>query len=269
LQTLIEIFTLGYKFVFSQLAHRLNQQADQLILGKFGGMESLGIYGRAKQLVMFPINVIGAVVDKIAFPLFARTKQTAQFEVIFNFFFLRIFCITLVSSVYLSINSKGIVLLFLGYGWHEVVPVFEVLSGFFFVRMISYVTGAANKVSGGMTYQLYASYFMLLMLFIAAWGGYVNFGLLGVTYAYVGISIITFIIYAIILKKTSYCFGNDFFFSFLKTNKEAIFTAITFKLTSLILVDAYILLLVTTLIILLYTLFFCRSVLKEYKLLAI
>jgi exopolysaccharide (amylovoran) exporter len=58
----------------SQVINQLRSQADQIILGKFLGLASLGVYSLAKELVLQPTKLIMPVVQRLALPRLA-TRQ--------------------------------------------------------------------------------------------------------------------------------------------------------------------------------------------------
>ena len=58
----------------SQVINQLRTQADQLIIGKWLGIEVLGIYSLAKELVMQPIKLIAPFTSKLVLPRLARLQ---------------------------------------------------------------------------------------------------------------------------------------------------------------------------------------------------
>jgi exopolysaccharide (amylovoran) exporter len=63
----------------SQVINQLRSQADQIILGKFLGLASLGVYSLAKELVLQPTKLIMPVVQRLALPRLA-TRQGDPLE---------------------------------------------------------------------------------------------------------------------------------------------------------------------------------------------
>lgn len=62
----------------SQVINQLRSQADQIILGKFLGLASLGVYSLAKELVLQPTKLIMPVVQRLALPRLATRQGDAQ-----------------------------------------------------------------------------------------------------------------------------------------------------------------------------------------------
>ena len=62
----------------SQVINQLRSQADQIILGKFLGLASLGVYSLAKELVLQPTKLIMPVVQRLALPRLATRQDDPQ-----------------------------------------------------------------------------------------------------------------------------------------------------------------------------------------------
>jgi len=62
----------------SQVINQLRSQADQIILGKFLGLASLGVYSLAKELVLQPTKLIMPVAQRLALPRLATLQNDPQ-----------------------------------------------------------------------------------------------------------------------------------------------------------------------------------------------
>ena len=51
------------------------EEGDKFIIGKFLGADSLGIYGRAYQLLGFPMKIFGQSVGRVLFPAFSKIQN--------------------------------------------------------------------------------------------------------------------------------------------------------------------------------------------------
>lgn len=61
----------------SQIINQLRTQADQLIIGKWLGIEVLGIYSLAKELVMQPIKLVTPITSKLVLPRLAKVQSSS------------------------------------------------------------------------------------------------------------------------------------------------------------------------------------------------
>lgn len=62
----------GVRACSSSALYHFYRNADYLLVGKFLGLETLGIYRVAFDLAMSPLEAIGQVVNKVAYPVFSR-----------------------------------------------------------------------------------------------------------------------------------------------------------------------------------------------------
>lgn len=62
----------------SQVINQLRSQADQIILGKFLGLASLGVYSLAKELVLQPTKLIMPVAQRLALPRLATLQDDPE-----------------------------------------------------------------------------------------------------------------------------------------------------------------------------------------------
>jgi exopolysaccharide (amylovoran) exporter len=68
----------GYFQLLSQFINQIRTQADQLIIGKLLGMELLGFYSLAKELVLKPSRFITPLIQRLLMPRFARQQNSAD-----------------------------------------------------------------------------------------------------------------------------------------------------------------------------------------------
>jgi len=70
-----EFFNIGLYEMGKQIFDYFSYRIDVLLIGKFFGMESLGIYNLGKELVLWPTKFINPVVNKVATPIFAKIQK--------------------------------------------------------------------------------------------------------------------------------------------------------------------------------------------------
>jgi O-antigen/teichoic acid export membrane protein len=111
--------------VLSYLAYN----TDKILLGRFWGADTLGIYGRAYQLANLPNENLNSTLALVAFPALSRLQnEPARLQ---NYF-LKGYRLFLSLSVPLTASfalfADDIILVFLGPRWHEAAPVFRLLA---------------------------------------------------------------------------------------------------------------------------------------------
>ncbi|MDG1662074.1 MAG: lipopolysaccharide biosynthesis protein [Pseudomonadales bacterium] len=122
-----EIMSFGVGDTVGQTANFFANQLDNILIGKLLGVSALGIYGRAYQISVMPVNLIGGVIQKTLFPVFSRAKGKAlKGHVIpwlrFAFF---VGCFL---SVSVALWAEEIVLIVLGEQWVSYSKTFSILS---------------------------------------------------------------------------------------------------------------------------------------------
>lgn len=105
------------------------RNTDSLLIGKFLGSSSLGIYNRAYSLMMLPINQISGVLSNVLFPSFTLINDDLE---LFKLNWLKVnrylAFIVFPLCTLIIILARPFVILILGYKWLEVVPIIQILS---------------------------------------------------------------------------------------------------------------------------------------------
>jgi O-antigen/teichoic acid export membrane protein len=102
---------------------------DKLLLGRFGGAEVLGIYGRGYQLISFPTDKLNSAVGSVAVSALSRLQDNPER---FRRYFLKGYSLTLAMTVPLTIFcalfADDIILVLLSSKWREAAPIFRYLA---------------------------------------------------------------------------------------------------------------------------------------------
>ena len=84
-QSFKELMAFGGGFTLARIFNSLAKQGDNLVVGRFLGAEALGLYGRAYQLLVFPVSLFGNVLDKVLFPSMAKIQNDPKrLELVFR-----------------------------------------------------------------------------------------------------------------------------------------------------------------------------------------
>lgn len=117
-------YQMGAKIVFATIT-----QVDTLFIGKVLGMNSLGIYNIAKTIALKPSELLGLVVSKISFPVFAKMQN--------NLISLRSAYLKLLQFLSLTsaliyvcfiVLARPMIIVFFGENWIEAVHSLQFLS---------------------------------------------------------------------------------------------------------------------------------------------
>lgn len=162
----------GYLSLTQVLAY-LSRNVDSMALGVLAGARQVGIYSRAFQLLIVPLNQINAPATRVALPVLARLiKDPPRFDryiLAGQRLLLHPICAAFLVA---AATSSPLVSVILGPGWGEVVPVFAILSLSAIFQAAGYATywaflahGAAKQSA---RYSLFSRPAMAVLICCAA-----------------------------------------------------------------------------------------------------
>ncbi len=157
---------------------------DKLLIGKFLGNQSLGLYSRAYSLMVFPVGQISGVISQVMFPSLAQIQHDKP----------------RIKEIYLKMNrvisfvtfpmmglgfllAEPFVLLVLGEQWREMIPIFKMFTIVGALQSVGTLIGNIYMALGEMKLyfkvNLYSGFVFILASIIG-----VQFGIYGVAIAY-------------------------------------------------------------------------------------
>ena len=121
------LLNFGTGFTLARILNYFALQSDNFIISRYQGIEQLGIYGRAYQLMVLPASLIGGALDKVLFSAFSKTGQTKSKQYFIQGLDLSLLLSTIISSLF-YFNNEIIVRIALGNQWGAVNEPFKILS---------------------------------------------------------------------------------------------------------------------------------------------
>jgi hypothetical protein len=73
-QSFQELMYFGGGFIAGRICNALARQGDFIVVARWLGAASLGIYQRAYQFMAMPANIFGLALDKVLFPVMAKLQ---------------------------------------------------------------------------------------------------------------------------------------------------------------------------------------------------
>lgn len=137
-----------HQFAFNFINY-FSRNLDNILIGKYMGSQSLGIYNQAYQLMMYPISNLTHVITPVLHPILAKFQD--NIKVIFTEYMKVVKVLTLIGipiSIFIYFSSEEIIYLVLGERWGEVAPILKILSISIWVQMISSSAGAIFQATG-------------------------------------------------------------------------------------------------------------------------
>lgn len=173
-------FSGGYSI--AKVSEQFSLQGDNLIIGKYLGENSLGLYNRAYQLMVMPANLIGQVLEKVLFPVMSKVqKEPDKVSYIYGEGIRITTTLMLPTSIFLFLQSENIILLLFGEKWLDLNIPFKILA-------LSLLFRASYKISDSLSKALGAVYVRAVIKWIYA-GAVVLFTFIGQFYGLPGVAV--------------------------------------------------------------------------------
>jgi O-antigen/teichoic acid export membrane protein len=119
----------GGKITLNSLVSYVTYNAEKVLLGRFYGAESLGLYGRAYQLLNLPLQQLHVAMYAVAFPGLSAVQDNSER---LCRFFLKGYSVLLALTIPIIIASalfaEEIVRILLGSKWIQAAPILQLLT---------------------------------------------------------------------------------------------------------------------------------------------
>lgn len=126
-----------------------SRNLDNVLVGKYFGAVSLGIYDKAYQLMRYPLMLLTFAMTPAIQPVLTEIKSNKiEFERLHNKFVKYISLLGVVGGVSIFLLSDYIVLFLLGEQWEEVAPLLEILSITIPIQVVLSSSGGFYQAAG-------------------------------------------------------------------------------------------------------------------------
>jgi len=119
----------GGTITLNSLVVYIAYNLEKVLLGRFWGAETVGIYGRAYQLINIPTDNLNSAVGEVAFSVLARVQNDASR---LRSYFLKgyslVLGLTVPITVACAIFGQDLIHVLLGPKWDQAVPIFRLLA---------------------------------------------------------------------------------------------------------------------------------------------
>jgi PST family polysaccharide transporter len=183
-QALRELWAFGGGLLGYTVFNYWSRNADNLLIGKVIGSVALGIYSRCYLILLFPVQQVAQVVNRVMFPAMSAVQDDHPRV---RSAYLRTISVVAVvvfpATAVLLVAAHPLVIGVLGNKWRAAVPVIRVFAGIAAIQSIGTTTGWLYQVTGH-TARMFRVTIVLTVLVIAGFAIGVQFGLMGVVYSY-------------------------------------------------------------------------------------
>ncbi|MGE6630242.1 teichuronic acid biosynthesis protein TuaB [Bacillus sp. NPDC077027] len=190
-----EFFSFGAFQLASRLVNRAGSNIDMILIGRFLGVEALGVYSLAYQIVTIPVLKLNPIVTRVAFPVFS--KNQLDHSVLREGFLSMTTMLALVSFPLLfglSAVSDSFIEVVFGDKWLVAVPVLNILCIVGLLRVLMNPNGSILLAKGRADLAFYWDTGMLLVYGSALYAGVLTENLITVAWIYAAVSLLNFII---------------------------------------------------------------------------
>ena len=154
----------GYGHTLAKFGTGVAQQLDKIVINRVLGIEALGLYSRAYQLINVPSIALGGVLEKIMFSSLSRKQEDVKLllEVLMSFTLFTVILFVPISGIVYLLSDLFIDILF-GEAWMELSGIVALLALAIPFRVSYKVCDAVIK-SRGMVYWRAASQMLYAIL---------------------------------------------------------------------------------------------------------
>ena len=157
---------------------------EKVLLGRFWGVDAIGVYGRAYQLVNIPTANLNSTVGEVAFSALSRLQdEPARLKSYFLKGYSLVLTLTLPITIACALFADDIVFVLLGPKWNAAVPIFRLLAPTILVFAIANPLGWLLNAIGLVGRNLKAAFVIAPAMIIGYVAG-LSHGPKGVAFAY-------------------------------------------------------------------------------------
>lgn len=183
-----EFLSFGAYQMGEKTINYFNFQIDTILIGKLLGVEALGIYTVAKQIIMTPARIINPIITKVTFPVMAKLQDDIpRLKKIYLKTINYLSSVNFPIYVFIFIFAHEIVLIIFDEKWLEAVYIMKVLSIWGAMRSIGSPVGslllARGKANWGFWWNLGVFCYRPIGIYVGSY-----WGLEGVSWALVFLS---------------------------------------------------------------------------------
>lgn len=179
-----DLWSFGGGLLGDTVVNYWSRNADNLLIGRVLGSAALGIYSRCYVILLFPVQQVTEVVNRVMFPAMATVQDDlARIRSAYLRTVSVVAIVMLPAAALILVAAQPIVVGLLGPKWSAAVPVLRVFAGVAAIQSIGTTTGWLYQVTG-QTARMFRVTLGLTVLVIAGFVIGVQWGLMGVAYSY-------------------------------------------------------------------------------------
>jgi PST family polysaccharide transporter len=145
---------------------------DKVLLGRFWGVDALGLYGRAYQLINIPTENINSAAGEVAFAALSRVQNdSVRLKSYFLKGYTLVLAMTLPVAIGCALFADDLVSVVLGAKWQNAAPIFRLLAptvlGFAIGNPLAWLLFSTGRVGRSTLMSLASSPLMIIAYVLA------------------------------------------------------------------------------------------------------
>ncbi|HAS6267744.1 TPA: oligosaccharide flippase family protein [Vibrio vulnificus] len=135
-----------YQFGFNFINY-FSRNLDNILIAKYFGMASIGIYEKSYQLMRYPLMITTFAMTPAIQPILTKVRNDKE-KVIYehNRLTSRLLAISLPISAFIYLNSQNIIMMLFGAQWLEIVPLIKIFSFMIPIQAVLSTSGSFFQV---------------------------------------------------------------------------------------------------------------------------
>jgi O-antigen/teichoic acid export membrane protein len=175
-----ELFYFGSGSTIANIFTYIGAQADNVIVGRWLGMNALGLYGRAYNLMIIPVGLFGTGLSKVLFPVMSKVQHEPEaLERAYRRGTALVGLISLPLSVASCILAPELIGVLLGPSWSAAVAPFRILIIGMLFRAGFVISATVARAKGAVYRNAWRQGVYAALIAGGAWIGQ-NWGISGV-----------------------------------------------------------------------------------------
>jgi len=162
----------------------LVRNADYFLIGKFLGMQSLGYYSLAYRIMLFPIQNITSVINRVLYPILAKVKDdNTRTQKIYLSVSKSVAFFTFPIMLTFFVVNNNFVTIFLSEKWQPIIPVLYVLVPIGMLQSVYTLAGVLFLIKDKTQLWFYWGIFSAIITLLGFYIG-LKWNILGVAIGY-------------------------------------------------------------------------------------
>lgn len=125
----LSMLTFGSNLTAFSTVNYFSRNLDNVLIGRYWGADQLGVYSKAYQLLLLPLNQINAPIANVAIPTLSRLLDTPErYRQVYLRILEKVLLLTMPLIVFMAATADWLVQILLGSQWSEVSELFLLLA---------------------------------------------------------------------------------------------------------------------------------------------